>query len=244
MKPCAIVATLLAALTLCMNANASTVTRVHVELAKIPWQDHPTDVQPERAVLPSGAKHGGAVPASWARASELGPATTCVDGRHASVSGGDTQWETYKIFTEGGKELLDFAYLKVVGGMFEVQSATRHAVAKLAEPSPGLAVWAYREAGDMYLVWAADDGMYDRAVFYGCHMKRERTSPTTGTFSLSSSPEIAETTRRRIVAVAARDGGTVPKMAPWVGLSFVVHGSVSKSSADPEPIVSLLLRSF
>ncbi len=231
---CALVETVLA-LALAGEAHAEpTTTRLTVNAAELPlaspegWK-----IDPKLAVLPGGVREGARPPSSWPLANDEGTNehSRCLDDRRGAVEaayGGTTY--TTRIFESGGKEYLDRATVETKGGTVHVTDAFRTPVVRVAA-----GVWAYRTKEGVQLVTAVDEGMFDHAVFYGCAIREQGITSPAGTTTMVSSAEDADRVMREMRGDRKR---ALPR---WIGVDMTVHASVSRSSADPGPMLRVIV---
>jgi hypothetical protein len=228
------------------RAEAGEVRRIIVTPDAIPWQAKSTELKAAQVNLPGGAKDYGAIPASWKGVGESdgAPHAKCLDGRTGSVEGftNDAHRATTKIFTVGDKVFMDEADVEIAEGKTYVKSGTRRALAKVGEPFPGVVLWAFRIEKDIVFVSAIDDGQMTHGFFgYGCSIGSRRVSLGTETFSFVSSVGSANDILKQMRE--SGDGTRQPGMpGSWSGIDYTVRGSVSRSSSDASPLVSLLVR--
>ncbi len=229
------VAVALAVLATGSEARAEeTTSRIRIDAGGLPrvgaegWK-----IDPKLAVLPSGAREGGMVPASWPTTNDDGTNehSRCVDDRRGDVQpvyGGTTY--TTRIFESGGKEYLDHVTLDVKNGVVHVAEAFRTPIARVAD-----GIWAYRTKDDVMLVAAVDEGVFDRAVFYGCSIRQFSVASPAGATMIESSASQADEVMRQM------RGDQKHRLPPWVGTEMRVVASVSRSSADPGPMLRLVI---
>lgn len=99
-------------------------------------------------------------------------------------------------------------------------------------------IWAYRNGNTLRLVMARDTGVFSRAIFWGCSVDETILAFPTGTVTATSSAEQINVVIKQLRDVA--DGQR--KVPPWKGVELTVVATVSKASADPEPMLSLVIR--
>lgn len=87
------------------------------------------------------------------------------------------------------------------------------------------------------LVMAADDGAFDHSAYYGCSIREAMVASPAGTAELVSSASAADGVMRMMKGDEAKS--VLPK---WRGADARVMASVSRSSADPGPMLSIVLR--
>jgi hypothetical protein len=244
---------LLVALLLLVSTSANaeektpTVTRKMIRADELPFGEV-KKLAPAQVSLP-GAKHGGAAPASWntvAWDSQL-PGSRCVDGRTASIESWHPDFRTHKIVTIDGKEFLDVATISIADDKINVKEATRTPIMKIVEATANVAVWGYRRQGEhgpeVVFVSAIDEGIFDRAINYGCSLQEHTAVLPTKSISFSSSATQAYEVAQRIFDNGMEDGKKRPGKRPtWVGENYRVEVSTSKSSADPTPMVAIFIR--
>lgn len=219
-------------------ADAET-KRVRVPVSSLPRQNDALEIEPKSAVLPDGAREGSPAPKSWRRApgETLGDgAGHCTDGRRASVgsAGDDDLVDTQKVWEANGKIFFDRANVKIQDGKVHVVSASRVAIAYVTESA-----WAYRKAEDVIIVTARDFGVFSRVVLFGCLLEERTLRLPTAASTISSSPEEVDGVLDQLLGrgeVAKNTG-----RAPWKGVAFTMLASVSKASADPEPMLNLVI---
>lgn len=210
-----------------------TTTRLRMNADELPRVAEPWKIDPKLAVLPSGAREGGDVPASWPTPKDDGTEehSRCVDQRRGDVQtvyGSTTN--TTRIFESGGREYLDRVTVEVKSGVVHVSEATRTPIARIAD-----GLWAYRTKDDVRLVAAVDEGVFDRAVFYGCSIRELSVPSPAGTASFASSASAADEVMHQMRNDPKR------RLPPWVGTEMRVAASVSRSSADPGPMLRLVI---
>jgi hypothetical protein len=228
------VLTLVAFLGVVAPAQAET-KRLRIPVSSIPRQDNALTIDPKHAVLPDGVREGSPVPKRWKIAQSNAfedEFSHCTDGRRASVaSSSNTETGTEKIWEANGKVFFDRARVKVEDGKIHVLSAERVPVVYVDEN-----IWAYRTASTVRVVFARDSGVNDRAVFWGCFVEETWIASPTGAATMESSPE-------RVNEVIRQLSHEVPTRAPsWKGVTLNVLASVSKASADTEPMLNLVIR--
>lgn len=215
--------------------------RVRVPVSSLPRQDNWKEIEPkETVVLPDGAREGSPVPKSWkvgygtdVSGGELGH---CTDDRRGSVATGSTdETSTEKIWETNGKVFYDRARVRIDGGKVHVLSADRVPVVYVSE-----SVWAYRDASTLRLVFARDSGSFSRAIFWGCSLEDHAMALPTGGLAIDSSPEQIDNVLAQLDAASPE--AKRPKRAPWKGIAFNLLASVSKASADPEPMLNLIIK--
>jgi hypothetical protein len=236
MKPPSVL-TLIAFLGVGGPANAET-SRVRVPISSLPRQDEPIKVEPRNAMLPNGAREGSPVPKTWrvnvegSMANETG---SCTDDRRASVgTSSSNETNTEKIWESEGKVFFERARVKVEDGKVHVISAERVPVVYVSE-----SIWAYRKGPDtVRLVFARDSGMFSRAIFYGCSVDEIAVAAPTGTLTIDSSPEQVDEVIRQVWEMESKG----PKRGPWKGTAFTLFATVSKASADAEPMMNVIIK--
>lgn len=185
------------------------------------------------AVLPNGAREGAKVPSAWATTEpdDVIPSSRCVDDRRGDVQaiyGGTTN--TTRIFESGGKAYVDHATVEVKDGVVHVTAATRTPLARVTDD-----LRAYRTKDAVVLVVALDEGVFDRAVFYGCAIREMHVASPAGTTTFVSSAEEADRVMREM------KGDRKNELPKWIGTELTVRASVSRSSADPGPMLRLIV---
>lgn len=231
---CMIVEGMFLAATLSAANAEPTIQRVRVRAEELPksteWK-----IDPKLAVLPNGARHGRKAPPSWKSRPEAWDAegSRCVDDRKgevAPITSNGTQ--TSRIFDSGGREYLDRASVEIKDGIVNVKEATRTPLARIAD-----GVWGYRRADSVHIVAAIDEGVVDRGAFYGCRIADTIGALPVATFRIVSSATDAD----QVMRLAKDDRKN--RLPKWIGRDMSVTGSVSKSSDDPAPMVTLVIRS-
>jgi hypothetical protein len=222
-------------------AHAETTTRIRVPVSALPTQRAPTKISRfEDVVLPDGVRHGSPVPKSWT-VTKAGAFETneeysrCTDGRRASVGtvSGNGETSTQKIWERNGEVYFDEARVKVEDDKVYVIEAYRSPVVYV-----GAAMWAYRDDIAIRLVSARDAGMFSKAVFYGCSLDTMlMNSPSVAKFG--SDPEEATEVMNKVLAM--KDGQT-HKRRVWQGVAFSALASVSKATADAEPMLNIVIK--
>jgi hypothetical protein len=213
-------------------ARAETTARLRIPVSSVPRQDEPIKIDPKNAVLPDGAREGSPLPKGWKMSvadlddHEFGH---CTDDRRASVAtSGNDETSTDKIWETNGKVFLDRARVKIVDGKVHVISAERVPVVYVAE-----SIWAFRNASTVRLVIAVDSGFFARRVSWGCFVQEHAVAVPAGAMAIDSSPD-------RVDEVLKENSDK--KQAPWKGVAVKLLVSVSKASADPEPMLNLVIK--
>jgi hypothetical protein len=229
-------AVVFAALGFVSPARADTM-RVRVPLSALPRQDEPIKIDAKSAMLPDGVREGSPVPKTWRTRQDWGSDELghCTDGRRGSVSSTTaTETSTEKIWETNGKVFFDRARVTIADGKVHVRSAERVPVVYVSE-----SIWAYRRGGTVRLVMARDAGVFTRAIFWGCSVDETAVSSPVGTTATSSSPDQVNEVIKQLRAM--NDDKNVPA-APWKGVELTLVASVSKASADAEPMLNLVIK--
>lgn len=225
------------------TANAD-VTRLRIAVDALPRQDKPLDVAPKNAVLPNGTKDHGPIPKTWRKHPESREDddqienSRCTDDRRASVGTlYGTSGTVRKIWEADGKVWFDTASIDTTWGYVEVKQAERVPLARIADD-----LWGYRRKDVVVLVSARDTGFIEEGGFYECSLSETEIAAPSGTANLVSSPtDVNDAIRQIAKNIAASD--RKPKWKPeWVGVEFRILASVSKSSVDPSPMLSLVIK--
>jgi hypothetical protein len=227
--PC--ILTLVAFLGTAARAEAGT-TRTRIPISSLPRQDEPIAIDVKSAILPGGLRDGSPVPKNWrldaGQSMEFG---NCTDDRRASIA---TSGSTEKIWESNGKVFFDRARLTIEEGKIHVTSAERVPVVYVGED-----VWAYRKADAIRIVVARDASVFMRTILWGCSLDEVAVSAPSGTATFESSPERIDDVIRQVTELGI---GGRPKNPPWKGATFNALASVSKASADTEPMLNLVIR--
>jgi hypothetical protein len=213
-------------------------TRVRVPVSALPRQDEPIKIDGKQAVLPDGAREGSAPPKSWRFGSEALDYEVghCTDGRRAAISATTSnETSTEKVWEKDGKVFLDRTRVQIAEGKVHVTSAERVPVAYVAD-----SVWAYRRGKTVRLITAIDSGIFSRAIFWGCSLDEIAASMPAGTTATSSSPDQVNGVIRQFLDID--DQNKKLGIAPWKGVELTLVASVSKSSADAEPMLNLVIK--
>lgn len=235
MKPPSVL-TLVAFLGVAGPAQADT-SRVRVPVSSLPRQDEPIKVDAANAMLPNGVREGSAAPKTWklgVEGSMVDEASNCTDDRRASVGrSGSNETNTEKIWESNGKVFFDRARVRVEDGKVHVLSAERVPVVYVSE-----SVWAYRKTDTVRLVFARDSGTFSRAIFFGCAVEEISVASPAGTLLIESSPEQVADVIRQVRQMDEKKGPP----PPWKGAAFDLFATVSKASADAEPMMNLVIK--
>lgn len=229
---------IVAAVVLSTSVARAENKRIRVPVSSLPRQDDAVTIDPSMAMLPEGVREGSAVPKSWTLP-EVTPwgdeSGRCADDRRGSVgiSGGEST-STEKIWETNGTVFFDRAQLKNEAGKIHVVSAERRRVVYLSE-----SVWAYRRADAVYLVTARDFASFSRSIIWGCFFVEQAASFPSGAVTIESSPAQVDEVLSELFNVVAQPKRTKP--APWRGVAFRLHASVSKASVDTEPMLNVVI---
>lgn len=211
--------------------------RVRVPVSSLPRADQPIVVDPKNAVLPDGARHGAPAPRRWKvteQESSAEESSRCTDDRRASLTAmSSLEGSAEKIWEKDGKVFLDRTRVKIEEGKVVVTSAERVPLVFVADN-----IWAYRNGKELRLVMARDFGVFWRAIFYGCEVDETPIAFPTGTTIATSSPDQVNTVIKQIREVVDPSR----KVTPWKGVELKVVATVSKASADPEPMLNLVIK--
>jgi hypothetical protein len=204
--------------------------RAQIDLASIPTVPATALTSSVGLVRPS---EGAPPPAGWP---EYIGFSRCTRGRRASYQRDETGeygW-TSAIVTVGGQDYLEEASVRVDQGALAVDSHTRRPV-KLVATLGEVGVWAYREAGALYLGTFADFGEMDRALTsFGCRWRTIRILERGGVAALASMPSMSD----------PGAFGEESKAPPPTGPSFSIAASLSRSASDAAPLLVVRLRSM
>lgn len=222
------------------DAHAET-TRLRISIDDLPLQDQALKVAREAAVLPNGARHGGAVPKSWREQKQDDPqmeGARCTDGRLGSVRtifSGNTS--TSRIWEGDGKTWLDRAEVGTYWGKIDVKEAERVPLARITE-----GLWGYRRKSGIVLVAARDTGFREEGGFYECTISETEIAAPAGTAVLDSSPKEVNEVIKDIAKWTA-EPGKAPKWHPeWTGVEWRMLASVSQASNDARPMLNLVIK--
>lgn len=211
--------------------------RVRIPVSSLPRADKPIVVDAKNAMLPDGARHGTSVPKSW-KITQLENMSDefshCTDDRRGSVTSATSlEGSTEKIWEKDGKVFFDRARVKVEDGKVVVASVERVPVVYVTE-----SIWAYRNANTLRLITARDFGVFSRAIFWGCEVDETTIAFPTGTTTLFSSADQVNSVIKQLRELS----DTAPKIPQWKGVELTVVATVSKASADPEPMLNLVIK--
>ena len=211
--------------------------RLRVPVSSLPRQDQSIKVDPKYAVLPDGVRHGSPIPKSWksTRLEQFADALGhCTDDRRGAVSSsaGD-EAGTEKIWEKDGKIFYDRARVKIEDGKINVIAAERIPVVYLSE-----SIWGYRNGNTLRLVMARDSGVFSRAIFWGCAVDETALAFPVGTATVTSSADEVNAVNKQV-----RELNEPQRKIPmWKGVELTVVATVSKASADPEPMLNLVIK--
>jgi hypothetical protein len=222
------------------TANAET-TRLRVAVDTLPLQSKPLEIDAKSAVLPNGAKDHGAIPKTWRKMPEDGEQmenARCTDDRRGAVGTiYGTAATVRKIWEANGKTWLDTSEIDTTWGYVEVKHAERVGLTLITE-----GVWGYRRKDVVVLVTAGDTGFIEEGSFYECNIHETEIAAPAGTGIVSSSPQDVESAIRQIAMNMSEPGKPAKRAPQWVGVEFRILASVSKSSADSSPMLSLVVK--
>lgn len=227
---------------LCAGSASAETARVRVSIEELPFVKDPVVIKGAEAVLPNGARDRGPVPKTWREPTpgeeQVDEASRCTDDRRGSVGTiyGHTA-STARIWEANGKIWLDNADVDTALGVIEVKRAERVPLARVAD-----GIFAYRRDKHVVLVAARDTGLMDHGAFFECRVVEQWLTAPAGTVTIESSPSDANRVMRDMQKMLA-ENGQKPKWRPdWTGTELRVMASVSKASADPAPMLNLVIR--
>lgn len=225
----------------CAGSARAEITRLRISVDELPRQDDPKEIATKSAMLPNGVKDHGAVPKSWRKMPESGEQmenARCTDDRRASVG---TLYGNagimHKIWEADGKIWLDRADVDTSWGYVEVKHAERVPLARITD-----GVWGFRRKNAVVLVTAGDTGFIEEGGFYECAIRETEIAAPAGTGLVVSAPNEVNAAMRQVAQNNAEPGKR-PKWNPeWIGASYRIIASVSKSSADASTTLNLVVK--
>jgi hypothetical protein len=222
------------------TASAET-TRLRIAVDTLPLQNKPLEIDAKSAVMPNGAKDHGPIPKTWRKMPENGDQmenARCTDDRRGAVGTiYGTSATVRKIWESNGKSWLDTSEIDTTWGYVEVKHAERVPLALITD-----GVWGYRRKDVVVLVTAGDTGFIEEGSFYECNIHESEIAAPAGTGAVHSSPQDVENAIHQLAMNMSEPGKPVKRAPPWIGVEFRILASVSKSSADSSPIVSLVVK--